>query len=132
VITRINRSSALYQQFGFLADVLALERGQARYYEEVPVARVAERSPDVENAFVITLDYGPDHDKVDPFDFTVKRASQDVANDTGEGHYLHPIVRHYRHGELVATHHVTENLENEWNREVHVDALTAFLTKQLA
>ncbi|WP_329071415.1 NAD(P)-binding domain-containing protein [Amycolatopsis sp. NBC_01480] len=132
VITRINRSSALYQQFGFLADVLALERGQARYYEEVPVARVAERSPDVENAFVITLDYGPDHDKVDPFDFTVKRASQDVANDSGEGHYLHPIVRHYRHGELVATHHVTENLENEWNREVHVDALTAFLTKQLA
>ncbi|MDT8909555.1 NAD(P)-binding domain-containing protein [Amycolatopsis sp. PS_44_ISF1] len=132
VITRINRTSALYQQFGFLADVLTVERGQARYYEEVPVARFAERAPDVEDAFAITLDYGPDHDKVDPFDFTVKRASQDVANDSGEGHYLHPIVRHYRRGELVATHHVTENLENEWDREVHVDALTAFLAEQLA
>ncbi|WP_344858666.1 NAD(P)-binding domain-containing protein [Amycolatopsis ultiminotia] len=132
VIGRINRTSALYQQFGFLADVLTVDGGQARYYEEMPVGRF-EESPlrQRENAFVITLDYGPDHDKVDPFDFTVKRASQDVANDSGEGHYLHPIVRHYRNGELAATHHVTENLENEWNRDVHIEALTKFFEQQL-
>ncbi|WP_275295718.1 NAD(P)-binding domain-containing protein [Amycolatopsis sp. La24] len=132
VIRRINRTSALYQQFGFLADVLVVDGDQARYYEEVPVDRFKDTPlGESADAFVITLDYGPDHDKIDPFDFTVTRASQDVANDSGEGHYLHPIVRHYQGGELVATHHVTENLENEWNRPVHVDALTAFFTKQL-
>ncbi|MFD2490337.1 NAD(P)-binding domain-containing protein [Amycolatopsis jiangsuensis] len=132
VIARINRTSALYQQFGFLGDVLTVDAGQARYYEEMPVDRFEESSlRQRENAFVITLDYGPDHDKVDPFDFTVKRASQDVANDSGEGHYLHPIVKHYRNGELAATHHVTENLENEWNRDVHIGALTAFFEQQL-
>lgn len=128
MITRINRTSALYQQFGFLGDVLTIDGDTARYLEEVPVARVLDDPP--ENAFVVTLDYGPDHDKIDPFDF-VARASQDQANDHGEGHYLHPIVRHYRRGELVATHHVTENLENEWDREVHIGPLTAFFTKEL-
>lgn len=128
VIARINRTSALYQQFGFLADVVTVDGDIARYYEEVPVARLLEDPP--ENAFVVTLDYGPDHDKVDPFDF-VRRASQDKANDHGEGHYLHPIVRHYRRGELQATHHITENLENEWDREVHTGPLNSFLAQEL-
>jgi thioredoxin reductase len=132
VITRINRTSALYQQFGFLADLLVVDEESARYYEEVPVGYFADSDfSQAENAFVITLDYGPDHDKVDPFDITVRRASQDVANDTGEGHYLHPIVRHYQRGELVASHHITENLENEWDRENHVEPLAQFLQKQL-
>ncbi|MET8851327.1 NAD(P)-binding domain-containing protein [Amycolatopsis sp. NPDC004625] len=128
VITRINRTSGLYQQFGFLGDVLVVDGDTARYLEEVPVDRVLEDPP--EDAYVVTLDYGPDHDKVDPFDF-VARAAQDKANDRGEGHYLHPIVRHYRRGELVATHHVTENLENEWDQEVHIGPLTAFFTREL-
>ncbi|HET6703676.1 NAD(P)-binding domain-containing protein [Amycolatopsis sp.] len=128
VITRINRTSGLYQQFGFLGDVVVVAGDTARYLEEVPVDRVLANPPD--DAYVVTLDYGPDHDKVDPFDF-VARAAQDKANDHGEGHYLHPIVRHYRRGELVATHHVTENLENEWDKEVHVEPLTAFFTREL-
>jgi thioredoxin reductase len=128
VITRINRASGLYQQFGFLGDVVVVDGDTARYLEEVPVDRLLADPPD--DAFVVTLDYGPDHDKVDPFDF-VARASQDKANDHGEGHYLHPIVRHYRRGELVATHHVTENLENEWDREVHIGPLAAFFAREL-
>ena len=133
VIKRINRTSALYQQFGFLGDLLVVDGQSAKYYEEVPVAYFADSEfSQAESAFVITLDYGPDHDKIDPFDITVRRASQDVANDSGEGHYLHPIVRHYRRGELVATHHLTENLENEWDRENHVGPLITFFEKQAA
>lgn len=128
VIGRINRTSALYQQFGFLADVLVVDGDTARYLEEVPVDRVLADPPD--DAYVVTLDYGPDHDKIDPFDF-VARAAQDQANDHGEGHYLHPIVRHYRRGELVATHHVTENLENEWDKEVHIGPLATFFAREL-
>ncbi|GAB2825059.1 hypothetical protein GCM10027091_64800 [Streptomyces daliensis] len=46
-----------------------------------------------------------------------------------DGRYLHPVVRWYRDGEFVAEHHLTENLENEWDsEEVHRAPLDAFLT----
>jgi hypothetical protein len=107
VIARVNRTSALYQQFGFLADVLVVDGEEARYYEEVPVGHFAEgKLSDAEHAFVITLD---------------------------EGHHLHPIVRHYRRGELVAAYHLTGNVENEWDKpDVHVKPLKKFLARRLA
>ena len=44
LLGRVNRSSALWQQFGFLCDVVALPPagGVPRYYEEVPVAYAHE------------------------------------------------------------------------------------------
>jgi len=135
VLDRVNRSSALFQQFGFLGDLLVVDdaAGTARYYEEVPVDYVADSEfSDADSYFVITLDYGPDHDKYDPFDSTVRqRISQEETERADEGHYLHPVVRHYRRGELTGTHHVTENLENEWIKPaVHREPLTAFITSQ--
>jgi thioredoxin reductase len=134
IIERINRTSALWQQFAVLADVLTVSGSGARYHEEVPVAYFAAgglgTTPD---AFVITLEYGPEHDQVDPFDVTVSRIAQDTVGRAHDAAYLHPVVRHYRAGELAATHQLAENLENAWNRPlVHVEPLTAFLRRCLA
>ncbi|MBT0773872.1 NAD(P)-binding domain-containing protein [Kineosporia sp. J2-2] len=137
VIARVNRTSALWQQFGVLADVVTVDGGQARYLEEVPVDYFREGGVGVpEHAFVVTLEYGPDHDQVDPFDIDVARIAQDEPGQAHDAAYLHPVVRHYRKTggapELVATHHLAENLENEWNRPaVHQEPLTAFLAHQL-
>ncbi|RKS71823.1 pyridine nucleotide-disulfide oxidoreductase [Actinomadura pelletieri DSM 43383] len=136
VLARVNRSSALWQQFGTLADVIVLDSaGGARYLEELPVdfgdAPVSDAGPG--GHFTITLDYGPDHDKVDPFDVSVTRISQRDAGRAHEGHYLHPIVRHHRGGEVTAVHHVTENLENDWTSEdVHAEPLREFFARQTA
>ena len=47
--------------------------------------------------------------------------------------YLHPVVRAYRDGDLVATHHLAENLENQWNLPaVHQQPLALFLKSVLA
>ena len=133
VIERVNRSSALWQQFGFLADVLTVAGEEARYHEEVPVAYVDSiglrtADHDYDQAFVITLEYGPDHDQVDPFDITVARVAQDVVGQAHDAAYLHPVVRYHRAGRLVSTHHLAENLENRWDRpEVHVRPLQEFL-----
>ncbi|MCO5969833.1 NAD(P)-binding domain-containing protein [Actinoallomurus soli] len=128
VLERVNRTSALWQQFGFLADVIAIDGDGARYLEEMPFDHV-----DLPDHYRITLDYGPDHDKHDPFDISVRRIAQSDAGRADEGHYLHPIVRHYRGGELVATHHITENLENEWDSpDVHREPLRAFFAAQAA
>ncbi|TDB85753.1 pyridine nucleotide-disulfide oxidoreductase [Actinomadura sp. KC216] len=136
VLARVNRSSALWQQFGVLADMIVLDGdGGARYLEEVPAdyrdAPVSDAGPG--GFFTITLDYGPDHDKVDPFDVSVARISQSDSGNAHEGHYLHPIVRHHRDGVVAAVHHVTENLENEWtSEEVHAEPLRAFFARQTA
>ncbi|HEX7303760.1 NAD(P)-binding domain-containing protein [Lentzea sp.] len=133
VIERVNRTSALWQLFAFLADaVLVAPDGTARYVEEVPVAHLHEAVArgdfgDVESYLTVTLEYGADHDKVNPFDITAGRNSQQDTSGL-DGRYLHPVVRHFRGGELLGEHHVTENLENEWDSEqVHKAPLRAFL-----
>ena len=137
IIARVNRSSALWQQFGFLADVVTVAGPDARYHDEVPVGYFQHRGlrtadHHYEHAFVVTLEYGPEHDQVDPFDITVSRVAQDVVGQAHDAAYLHPVVRHHRGGQVVATHHLAENLENRWDRpEVHVAPLAAFLDRCL-
>ncbi|GLZ05225.1 pyridine nucleotide-disulfide oxidoreductase [Actinomadura sp. NBRC 104412] len=135
VLKRVNRSSALWQQFALMADAIVLDgRNGARYLEEVPVDFTEPLEPvGTGGHFTITLEYGPDHDKVDPFDVSVGRIRQNDPSRADEGHYLHPVVRHHRAGEPPAVHHVTENLENEWtSREVHFEPLRAFFARRTA
>ncbi|WP_412516673.1 NAD(P)-binding domain-containing protein [Actinomadura madurae] len=136
VLARVNRSSALWQQFGVLADVIVLDGdGGARYLEELPAGF---QEPPVAGAgpgghFTVTLDYGPGHDEADPFDVSVTRIAQSDAAGAHEGHYLHPIVRHHLDGEVAAVHHVTENLENDWtSEEVHAAPLREFFARRTA
>jgi thioredoxin reductase len=134
IIGRVNRTSALWQQFGFLADVITVDCAEteatgALYHEEMPVAYIDRDGP----AFVVTLEYGPDHDKVDPFDITVGRIAQDTVGQAHDAAYLHPVVRFRRDGAVVATHHLAENLENRWDRpEVHVRPLEEFVSRCLS
>jgi cation diffusion facilitator CzcD-associated flavoprotein CzcO len=137
IVERINRSSGLWQQFGFLGDaVLVRADGTARYAEEVPVdhlhpAVAAGSFGEVDTYLSITLEYGEDHDLVDPFDVTAGRTAR---GDIGglDGRYLHPVVRLFRGGDPVAEHHVGENLENEWDDEVvHRAPLRDFLRAAL-
>lgn len=139
VIARVNRSSALWQQFGFLCDLIVVAPdGAARYYEEVPVDYVHDSLHDGQfgaaaSCFTITLEYGPDHDRFDPFDVSIDRISQDDVERSRMGRYLHPVVRNVRGGTVVAEHHVTENLENDWTGPTtHREPLRAFFASALA
>jgi hypothetical protein len=134
VIARVNRTSALWQQFEVMCDLIVIEAGgRARYFEELPVDYVhASDFGAAERYFTITLEYGPGHDRVDPFDVSVARIAQSDATRASEGRYLHPVVRCHRRGTLVAEHHVTENLENEWTSPGHRLPLKEFFAGQLA
>ncbi|BCL33316.1 NAD(P)-binding domain-containing protein [Streptomyces aurantiacus] len=129
VVARVNRSSALWQQFGVLGDVVAVDGDQALYQEEVPLTYAVDGglSP-AAHRFVVDLEYGPDHEGIDPFDATVPRVTENDAEHAMDSSYLHPVVRHYRHGVLTGTHHLAENLENEWDiPAVHQQPLAAFV-----
>jgi len=133
VIARVNRSSALWQRFGILCDLIVVRQvGTAEYMEELPFDYLQERDWDgVKSYFAITLEYGEGHDEVDPFDVTVGRVSQDDAKHSQEARYLHPVIRHYSGRMLVAEHHVTENLENDWTGSVHREPLREFFAREL-
>jgi thioredoxin reductase len=128
VIERINRTSALWQEFGFLCDLIVIEPdGQPRYYEELPVDYVHESDiGEADNYVTITLEYGRDHDKIDPFDITVGRVAQDDVERSYDARYLHPVLRQYSRRKLIAEHHIAENLENEWTGPAHREPLEAF------
>ncbi|GAA1644134.1 NAD(P)-binding domain-containing protein [Actinoplanes couchii] len=124
IIARINVTSALWQQFAVLADVVTVADGRADYREEVPVAHLAPEPL----ALVVTLEYGPGHDLVDPFDITVPRIAENDAAGAHRASYLHPVVRAHRDGVVVAEHHLAENLENHWNiPSVHQEPLQQFI-----
>ncbi|WP_433046454.1 NAD(P)-binding domain-containing protein [Dactylosporangium sp. CS-033363] len=131
IVARINRTSALWQQFAVLADVVLPD---GTYYEEVPVAFLRDGGlGDVPLAFVTTLEYGPDHDTVDPFDITVPRIAENDAAAAHDASYLHPVVRVHRGAQVVAEHHLAENLENHWDLPaVHREPLSLFLKGILA
>ncbi|MFG1839400.1 NAD(P)-binding domain-containing protein [Micromonospora sp. NPDC049175] len=132
IIARINVTSALWQQFAVLGDVITVEGETARYREEVPVAYLRDTEPDV-FAFLVTLEYGPDHDQVDPFDITVPRPAENDASAAHDASYLHPVVRVLRDGQTVAEHHLAENLENQWDLPtVHRQPLEVFVKGVLA
>jgi thioredoxin reductase len=134
VIARVNRTSALWQQFEVMCDLIVVGLdGRARYYEELPVDYVMSGDLGAaECCFTITLEYGPGHDLVDPFDISVGRIAQDDAERSHEGRYLHPVVRQHSRGTLVAEHHVAENLENEWTGPAHRGPLRAFFARAVA
>jgi hypothetical protein len=134
VIARVNRSSALWQQFACLCDLIVVSKDRtARYYEELPLDYVREKEPlPGECHFTISLEYGSDHDRIDPFDISVNRIAQDDPESSHDARYLHPVVRFYRGREMVAEHHVAENLENEWNGPAHRLPLVAFFAQAMA
>lgn len=129
MLARINRTSALWQLFGFMGDVIVLseEGDRARYLRELPVDYVLESDVSRNPAyFVVTLEFG----KAVGDPFNILRAPDPSKADRST--FLHPVVRHYRGREKTAELHLLENLFGEWwDPELHVKPLTDFMTTRL-
>ncbi|WP_225992338.1 FAD-dependent oxidoreductase [Actinomadura montaniterrae] len=133
VLERINRTSALWQQYGFLCDVIAVGDGRARYLEELPLDHVPEHmaGEDERDWFTVSLEYGAGHADIDPFDIEAGRAWE--ADPSKEDRYLHPVVRYYRDGELAGRLLLPEDICNDWSGEEEFrEPLRAFAASALA
>lgn len=128
LVTRINRTSGLWQQFKMLCDVYfpATEGSPALHLEELPFDYVMEneRTGDREY-FVLNLEFGTNQE--DPF-----LVERHPAPDRGsESFFLHPVIRHYRGTELLGEHHIIEDLCTDWTKEeMHLQPLRQFLAKR--
>lgn len=118
VLERINRTSALFQQFGFLCDAFTPD---GRYFEELPLAYVP-----FADCFTVSLEYGAGHDAIDPFDVQAGREWE--ADGSHDDRYLHPVIRRRRDGEVVAAFRLPEDICNDWTDEqVYQQPLRAFI-----
>ena len=136
VIDRVNSTSALWQQFGFLTDLIVLSKDKksARYYEALPfdfIRSSENRALDPEyvsdHYYTITLEYGTQQ-LTDPFN--VLRIERNDADRADQSQFLHPIVRHFRDTELLAEHHIIEDLAAEWVEKVHTEPLLGFFEQE--
>jgi thioredoxin reductase len=129
VLARCNRSSGLWQQFGFLADAVVVpEAGsEGRYFEELPMDWLRERDLAGGGAcFAVTLEFGPSR----PDPFRIERAPEPARAE--EGHFLHPVVRRLEGGREVARVHLLENLYGEWHDErLHREPLVRFFEAEV-
>jgi thioredoxin reductase len=129
VLDRVNYSSALWTQFEYLCDVLIIDErtGQVRHYTDLPEDYAVERFRDHAHYYTVTLRWGrAEYGDV----FAIDR--HPVPGRAEESAFIHPVVRRYDGGELVAERHLLEDLLAEWRRpERHVEPLRAFFAAQL-
>jgi thioredoxin reductase len=128
ILERVNRTSGLWQQFGFLCDVIRLGAQEADWLEELPLDLAADfegrREPQSDRRLLLTFEV-PRLEE-DPFALRFKR--DPLAAPASK--FVHPVVRFYCDGRLEATHHVSEDLHAEWHdQDLHVRPLTAFLER---
>lgn len=127
-IDRANNAAAIFLQPGFMAEVIVIDEKErsARLYSNVrkdyiPTSFLAEE----EHYYVISLEYG----KFEGDPFSVERdPAPDMAHEAA---YLHPIIRRYHGHELVAVHHIQDDLESEWHLPEYVGPARAFFEAQL-
>ena len=112
IVERISLSSAMFLQPGFLGDVIHLTGPRAgTQYRDVPVHWAQETAEVLgTDSLMVTLEFGnfgqtPTH---------VKRAH--TAYEGEPDPFIHPVLRHYRGGELMATTHLSDHLDSDWRR----------------
>lgn len=130
ILARVNRTSALWQMFGYLGEAFILpEQGkEGRLLEEIPLDYLREsRLGESAEYFMVTLEFGKSQG--DPFN-VVRHPDP---NQAEESFFLHPVIRHFRDGKKVSEHHLLEHLYGEWHDEaLHRAPLLAYLERQLA
>jgi len=123
---RMNSASSLFQQPGFLADVIRFDEGQARYFESLPIDLIRQEiaagmpGPTV----MLTFEYGI-HD-ADPFDIVR------FPDDGARSHLIHPVVRIINRDAVTAEHHVAEALDYDWSKPKCKKPLRHFLKTELS
>ncbi len=135
IIQRVNQTTSLWQQTGYLADVLVYqsERKDFRYYAGVPVDFIKEADfAQKHHIFIITLEFG--QERIDQYQnvFAIDRVHRGDYKRAYLSLGIHPIVRHYFNGHLLSEHHVLENFESVWQEPVHHDPLLEYLNNELA
>ncbi|MDY6781981.1 MAG: NAD(P)-binding domain-containing protein [Cyanobacteriota bacterium] len=134
ILKRVNQSSGLWQQTGYLCDAIAISEDgtEARYYQELPKDYIHDSElGQCEHYYTVSLEFGYEVDKM-PDPFAIERVHKDDVGNASQSAFLHPIIRCFSGNTLFAEHHVIEDLAAEWVEDVHIKPLQEFLCDRLS
>ncbi len=118
IIDRISLSAGLFLQPGFLGDVIVLsgtDKGQV--FQEIPVDWAQTTADFADQEYLqITLEFGD----FGANSFHVKR--QHTIYGGAPDPFIHPVIRHYKNGEMQSMTHLTDHLDSDWRPEAEKDA----------
>lgn len=119
VMRDLLRTSALFQQPGFLANVVCEKSGKMQYFEHVPAGYIQGPIVPAGSPYLkITLEFG--HlESPDPFD------ANDAPNESTL--FIHPVFRLMKDDMVVSEIHLRQDLENQWDIEENLSALRRWL-----
>lgn len=105
VVERASRTSALWSQFRYLCDVFVVNDGQVGWYEELPFQAIQEGEfGDEPHYYSLTFEWGQWDGDV------MAVARHPEPQEAHQSVFLHPIVRRFAYGVVVAEHHLLEDL----------------------
>ncbi len=131
ILDRMNVVSSLWQQVGFLADMLILPRGderKVRTLHDLPYDYLVEHGPELADGrdfYVCMFRIGKSPDN--PFDYA--RNSNPYEGDTSTE--IHPKLELYREGQLVDEFHVLEDFLADWSGNDYVESTAEFLAHSM-
>lgn len=134
IIKRVNTSSALWQQSGFLCDLIVISSDiiNASYYQELPNDYIhSSKFGHCEHYYTISLEFGYEVEKM-PNPFSISRVHKNDISNASQSAFIHPIIRRFCGNNLIAEHHIIEDLAAEWLEEIHIQPLLEFLRHQLS
>lgn len=130
MLRRANTSSGLWQQFGYLVDLITINSDYktCNYHEELSSHQVPQtNATQLKDYYTFTLEFN----KVCGDPFNIQRAPD--PNRAQESVFLHPVIRHYQKKSLINTVHLLEDLYTDWTHPTqHIAPLRKFLTEQFA
>lgn len=112
ILDRCNKNSALWAQFGYLCDLFIKRGDRYDHYQELPYQAIGEGLfSSEENVLSLTFEWGEWSGDV----MEVQR--HPTATKAYTNVFLHPIVRRYRYGSILAEHHILEDLFGVYSAE---------------
>jgi len=142
ILDRLNTSSALYQMFDCLCDIVIKENNTIYYIEELPIKYVLENYiPKYNKVIIIKLNYGNYGGTIEnkndlgnsSYVFGVDRAIGSVKEKAHLSDFLHPIFILYENHNETSTFHLSENLLFEFKlKETHIKPLQNFIKNSLS
>ena len=135
VLKSINDGSSLWQQDGFLCNLVVPDRDRsapAKFYEELSCDYVHDVwGQDCDEYYTVTLEFGHERINAAANVFAIERPHKDDVDRADQSWAIHPIVRRWSRGKLVSTHHVIEDLNGVWDKDKHHQPLADFFRRQL-
>ncbi len=134
IVKSVNRPSGLWQQTGYICDVLAWdEKSQRyRYFKNLCSQYIEEQDSyfkQFKHLFIVTLEFGQARINRYPNVFAIERIHKDDYSRADMSTGIHPIIRYFHNGKLKQDHDVIEDFDSMWQEEVHTKPLLEFLKK---